>query len=308
MHEPDPFDGHYELGELLGSGGMGDVYSAVQLSLGRRVAIKVPQVHLVTNPLVMRRFRAEALAGSRIDHRNIARVMDFGDRNGALFLVMEYLAGVTLDSLLLEHGAVPSSVAADLCGQVLDGLEAAHKAGIIHADIKSANVLVETRADGTSLVRVIDFGLARFCNEPAFQEDRLLSGTPEYLAPELIVGGLPTFASDIYAAGIVLYELLTGTTPFIGGTSEEILRRHTNDPVVPPSLRSPDHGIGTDIDEVIMRALAKQPGGRFDSAASFAAALRACRLVSAVSPLARGTRPPPFFQRQQPATCFGRRM
>jgi serine/threonine-protein kinase len=290
----DPFDGHYELGELLGSGGMGNVYSAVQISLGRRVAIKVPQVQLVANPLVMRRFRAEALAGSRVDHRNIARVMDFGDRNGVLFLVMEYLAGITLDSLLLERGAMSSRVAADLCGQVLDGLGAAHDAGIIHADIKSANVLVETRPDGTSHVRVIDFGLARFCNEPAFQDERLLSGTPEYLAPELIIGGLPSVASDLYSAGIVLYELLTGTTPFVGGTSDEILRRHTVELAVPPSLRAPDLDIGPDIDAVVMRALAKQPAARFESAASFAEALRACRTVTAVSPLAHGTRPPPF--------------
>lgn len=291
----DPFDGHYELGELLGSGGMGNVYSAVQVSLGRRVAIKLPQLQLGTNSLVTRRFRAEALAGSRIDHRNIARVMDFGDRNGVLFLVMEYLAGVTLDNLLLEHGAMSSSVAVDLCGQMLDGLGAAHNAGIIHADIKSANVLVDMRPDGSSIVRVIDFGLARFCNEPAFQDERLLSGTPEYLAPELIIGGLPSVASDIYAAGVVLYEVLTGTTPFVGGTCEEILRRHTDDVVVPPSLRSPDHDISAGIDAVVMRALAKQPAARFETAASFAAALRACPVIIALAPLTRrGTRPPPF--------------
>jgi serine/threonine-protein kinase len=142
-------------------------------------------------------------------------------------------------------------------------------------------------------VRVIDFGLARFCNEPAFQDERLLSGTPEYLAPELIIGGLPSVASDLYSAGIVLYEILTGTTPFVGGTSDEILRRHTVELAVPPSLRAPDHDIGPDIDAVVMRALAKQPAARFESAASFAEALRACRTVTAVSPLAPGTRPPP---------------
>jgi serine/threonine-protein kinase len=276
--ENDPFDGHYQLGELLGSGGMGNVYSAVQVSLGRRVAIKLPQAQLVANPVVTRRFRAEALAGSRIDHRNIARVMDFGERDGVQFLVMEYLAGVTLDRLLVEHGAMSSGVAASVCGQVLDGLGAAHTAGVIHADIKSGNVLVETRADGALIARVIDFGLAHFCNEPAFQRDRLLSGTPEYLAPEVIVGGVPSVASDVYAAGVILYELLTGATPFGGGTSDDILRRHTDEAVVPPSLRAPDQNIGRDIDAVVMCALAKHPTRRFASAASFAVALRACRI------------------------------
>lgn len=304
----DPFDGYYELGELLGSGGMGNVYSAMQVSLGRRVAIKVPQVHLLTNPRVMRRFRAEALAGSRIDHRNIARVMDFGDRHGVIFLVMQYLSGVTLDRLLLERGAMESKLGADLCGQVLDGLAAAHNAGVIHADIKSANVIVSKGAGGVSVAHIIDFGLARFANEPSSDDDRMLSGTPEYLAPELIRGGLPTAASDIYAAGIVLYELLTGTTPFVGGTSDDILRRHTDDPVVPPSLRSPDVGINAAVDAVIARALAKNPAARFETAASFAAALRACP-PAVVTKIARGTLAPPFsmeattrdIQRELPA-------
>lgn len=277
--EDDLFDGHYELGELLGSGGMGNVYRAVQVSLGRRVAIKVPQPQLVKNALVARRFRAEALAGSRIDHRNIVRVMDFGERNGMQFLVMEYLPGVTLDRLLLEHGAMTSGIAAGVCGQVLDGLGAAHAAGVIHADIKSANVLVEERADGQLLARIIDFGLAHFINEPELQADRLLSGTPEYLAPEVIVGGVPSVASDVYAAGVILYELLTGTTPFGGRSNDEILRRHTNEAVVPPSLRAPDRNIGADLDTVVMCALAKHPARRFASAASFAAALRAAAAI-----------------------------
>ncbi|HUS31404.1 MAG TPA: serine/threonine-protein kinase [Kofleriaceae bacterium] len=289
----DPFDGHYELGELLGSGGMGNVYSAMQVSLGRRVAIKLPQRHLVSNPLVLRRFRAEALAGSRIDHRNVARVMDFGERNGVLFLVMEYLPGVTLDSLLLEHGPMLGSAGPDLCGQLLDGLAAAHSAGVIHADIKSANLIVEMRADGP-IAHVIDFGLARFVNAPELEVERLLSGTPEYLAPELITGGLPSVASDLYAAGIVLYELLTGATPFAGGTSDEILRRHSEDAVVPPSLRSPDQGIHAALDAVIIRALAKEPAARFETAASFAAALRACPRTLAVAPRAKRETAPPF--------------
>jgi len=290
---PDPFDGTYLLGPVLGTGGMGVVYSATQLSLGRRVAIKVPHAELATDPFVIRRFRTEALAGGRLTHRNIARVIDYGDRDGAQFLVMEYVGGAPLDQLVIEQGPMEARIAADLAGQVLAALDEAHTAGIIHADIKSANVLVEPLPDGTLLAHVIDFGLARFCNEPSVHEDLLVSGTPDYLAPELIRGGPPTVASDIYAAGVVLYELLTGMTPFCGGSVAEILGRQVDDPVVPPSLRSPDQGIPDAIDGVVMRALAKDPSARFETAARFAEALRAATPAVRTPALrvARGTRP-----------------
>jgi serine/threonine protein kinase len=235
-------DVDYLVGDVLGSGGMGIVYSATQLSLGRRVAIKLPRAELAADPRVLRRFRTEALAGGRLDHDNIARVIDSG-RGGAPFLVMEYIAGTPLDEIVTKGGALELRVATNLCGQLLAALEEAHKAGIIHADVKSGNVLIETLESGELLARLIDFGLARFSTDANEPDDRLLSGTPEYLAPELVQGGPPTVASDLYAAGVVLYELLTGTTPFAGGTAGEIVARQVDDAVVPPSLRCPEQAI-----------------------------------------------------------------
>jgi serine/threonine-protein kinase len=180
-----------------------------------------------------------------------------------------------------------------LLGQVLSALEAVHGAGIVHADIKTANVLVETTDDGALLARVIDFGLARFLDDPSNLDVRVLSGTPDYLAPELVQGGVPSVASDIYAAGVVLYELLTGTTPFGGGTCSEIMNRHVNDDVVLPTLRCPDLHISRAIEAAIMRALAKQPSRRFTTVAEFAAALEGVPTSARNAPrqFPRGTLP-----------------
>jgi len=286
-----PLDRDYLVGEVLGRGGMGVVYSAIQLSLGRRVAIKVPHANLASDPHVNRRFRTEALACGKLDHRNIARVIDFGGRDGALYLVMEYVAGVPLDRFVLEHGAMASATAVDVCTQILGALGEAHGAGIVHADIKSANVLVETQPNGTLRAVVIDFGLARFSNDTSPHDARVLSGTPDYLAPELVQGGVPTVASDIYSTGIVLYELLTGQTPFSGGTSAEILTRQIDDAVIPPSLRCPDRELSDALEDVVMRALAKDPSARFATAALFVEALCAATttLIEPNVRIARGT-------------------
>ncbi len=289
-----PFAGSYVLGEVLGRGGMGTVYSAVQTSLGRHVAIKIPHAELAANPFVISRFRAEARAGGRLAHRNIARVIDFGNIDGALFLVMELVPGIALDKTITEHGPLEMRDAIALCEQLLSALDASHAAGIIHADVKSGNLLVETTADGSQVVRLIDFGLAHFPSEVTDDtKSRIISGTPDYLAPEVIQGGRPTAASDLYAAGVVLYELLTGNTPFCGGTAPEILQRQLDDAVVPPSLRCPEQGISAAIEAVVMQALAKRARERFSSAAAFAEALRIA--AAAPSPRvprsAKGTQP-----------------
>jgi serine/threonine protein kinase len=269
----DLFDGQYILGDTLGSGGMGTVHSAIEVASGRRVAIKLPHPALAGNPNVSRRFRAEARAGAQLDHPNTIRVVDFGGEDGDLFLVMEYVGGVPLDQLVVDEGPLDTRGAVDVLRQLLAALEHAHAWGILHADVKTANLLVESTAEAPLHARLIDFGLARFSGESMHDGDRMLSGTPDYLAPELIEGGAPTIASDLYAAGVVLYELLTGFTPFGGGSSDEVMQRHVDGMVLPPSLRSPEQEISPAIEAVVMRALQRNPRDRFASAAQFAEAL-----------------------------------
>ena len=184
----DQLDAKYLLGDVLGRGGMGVVYSATQRSLERRVAVKVPHPELVSDPFVLRRFKTEALAGAKLAHPNIARVIDFGGGDSSPYIVMEQVGGTSLDKLVTEVGPIGTDAAADLSRQILAALDAAHSAGIIHADIKTGNVLVETLPDGALYARVIDFGIAHFSNDASHFDVRVLSGTPYYLAPELIQG------------------------------------------------------------------------------------------------------------------------
>jgi serine/threonine protein kinase len=261
----------YVLGELIGSGGMGLVFAAEQLCLGRTVAVKLMRAEYAANAYMLRKFHTEAIAGSRLHHPNIVRVIDHGMAlDGAPFLAMELVRGQLLSSLLVAEGSLAPRRAAKLAGQLLAGLATAHDAGIVHADIKTDNILVE---DGdTERVKLIDFGLARLVDDPT-PRSLLLSGTPEYLAPELILGELATTASDVYAAGVVLYELLTGEVPFSGATLGDVLDGHLSEDVIPPSLRNPDGCIPVEIERVVMRALAKDPSARFRDARAFGAAL-----------------------------------
>jgi serine/threonine-protein kinase len=168
--------------------------------------------------------------------------------------------------------------AVDMMEQILRALGAVHAAGVVHGDVKSDNFLVETAA-GRDRVTLIDFGLARLAGAPhgidTEDGEVMVSGTPEYMAPEIVGGDPPTCASDLYAAGVILYELLTGTTPFGGGTPVEIMMRHARAAVIPPSLRSPERDLPPALDRVVLRALCKTPEARFPDAATFVRELRA---------------------------------
>ena len=264
----------YVLGDVLGIGGMGVVYAATQHSLDRTVAIKLPRTELVSDPQVRLRFRNEALASSRINHPNVVRVFDFGDDQGAPYLVMEHIIGPGLGQLVTDHGPMPSAMAARISRQIVAGLEDAHAHGIIHADVKSDNILVETVRDGSLVPRLIDFGIARILNDRVIDSNAaMVSGTPEYLAPEVIRGGPPTFASDIYAAGVILYELITGATPFAGGSSAEVMSGKLDGEAVPMTWRRPDLDIPSDLDALVVCALARDPVGRFANASAMGHAL-----------------------------------
>lgn len=283
----DVIDDAFRLGPVLGVGGMGVVYAATQCSLGRTVALKLPRPELAADPEVRARFRTEALAGCRVNHRNVAHVLDFGDAGGVPYLVMEHVAGPRLGDLVLAHGPLPVAFAVELVGQILAGLGDAHENRVIHSDVKCNNILVQTARDGAAVPRLIDFGIARFIDDDGPRRDgtaRVIAGTPEYLAPELIRGEAATFASDVYAAGVLLYELVTGTTPFGGGTKAQILTRQLEDEPAPLSRRAPDRDVPAALDEIVARALAKRPADRFEDAAAFGAALARVTLDGARPP------------------------
>jgi serine/threonine protein kinase len=266
---------NFILGDVLGVGGMGVVYSAVQRSLGRTVAVKLPRPELASDPVVHEHFRVEARAGSRVNHPNVVRVLDFGTHDGRPFLVMDHVVGPRLDELLLDRGRMTVALATDLVRQLLVGLGEAHACGIVHADVKCSNILVETMRDGTAVPRLIDFGTACVDGDHARSTARqaLAAGIPDYLAPELICGGPPSFASDVYAVGVILYELVTGVTPFAGGTSEQITQRALADLAMPMSWMCTEREISAELDAVVVHAMAKKPSARFADVAAFERAL-----------------------------------
>jgi serine/threonine-protein kinase len=276
----EPFDGNtrviagrYVLRDVLGVGGMGVVYRASDLAAGRTVAIKLLHPQHIGAAATTPRPGAERLAGGSVHHPNVVAVSDAGvAEDGTPFLVMELVRGVPLDDLVHAEGPFALRRATAIVGQLLAGLQALHDAGFVHGDVKSGNVLVES-FDGGDAVKLIDLGLARTPEPIAPNSERLASGTPEYMAPEVVRGDGTVPASDIYGAGVVLYQLLTGTTPFEGGASREILRRHLHDIVVPPSLRCPDRTIPGELERAVMMALEKQPSARHPSATAFAAAI-----------------------------------
>lgn len=258
----------------VGTGASGSVYQADQLVLGRTVAVKILRPDLTADPRFAARFHDEALAASRLNHPNTISIIDYGQTDdGLLYLVMEFLRGATLSNLMRSED-LSSERTIDIVAQILLGLEEAHEAGVVHADLKGDNVVVEHRRGGWDLVKVVDFGIARLVGQERQEKEKTICGTPEYMAPEVIQGGDATFASDIYAVGIMLYELLCGITPFAGGPTIEVLRRHLTETAVPPSKRFPERTFNPLLEECAMRAIAKEADRRFASAADFRLALK----------------------------------
>ena len=276
-------DGRYVLRGCVGEGGMGSVFLASQPDLERLVAIKVLHPELADQPVHARRLRDEARIAGRVRSASCVGVVDCGELpGGAPYLVMDYVPGEALGDVIAEQ-PISLARAVDVMEQILRALGAVHAAGVIHGDVKSDNFLVETVA-GRDRVTLIDFGLARLADAPHETDvedgEVMVSGTPEYMAPEVVAGDPPTRASDLYAAGVILYELLTGTTPFGGGSPVEIMIRHARQAAIPPSLRSPERDLPPALDRVVVRALRKTPEARFPDAATFARELRAAVAAS----------------------------
>ncbi len=262
----------FRLRSCVGSGASGTVYQADQIALGRTVAVKILRPELASDPRIVSRFHDEALAASRLNHPNAVSIIDYGQtRDGLLFLVMEFLRGRTLTQVVRDNFPLRTDQVVDLLVQILSGLEEAHHAGVIHADIKADNIVVEHRRGDWDLVKVVDFGVSRILgvrrDEPG---DRTIWGTPEYMAPELISGAEPTIASDIYAVGIILYELLAGITPFAAARSVmAILNAHLEEEPASPSSVRADLDISKPLEAIALRAIAKPPRERFASVTEF---------------------------------------
>jgi serine/threonine protein kinase len=288
------FVGPYRISMGLGAGGMGVVYEAVAPD-GTCVALKMLPAGHATEALA-RRLQDEGTAGLAISHPNVASTLACGKTaDGAPFVVMERVRGERL-STCIHHDRFSLRECASISRQVLAGLEAMHAAGIVHGDIKSDNVMVERQDDGSDVAKLIDLGLAHVQFEAASAATgATLAGTPEYMAPELVDGAESSPASDLYAVGVVLYELITGATPFVDQRAGEVLRRQLHDPAVPPSLRRPN--TPPILDRIVMRALDKNPARRFPCAASFASALA---VASPVLDVVDEPRDIPRFSREAP--------
>lgn len=257
----------YSLVKLIGAGGMAQVWEATDEVLGRRVAVKVLHPHLAGDQVFVARFRAEAVAAARLSHQNIVGVYDTCSDGVHEAIVMELLEATTLRRYLDEHHVVDADTTVRIALRLLDALEAAHRSGLVHRDVKPSNILLCD--DGR--VKIADFGIAKTEDQTELTQEGALVGTAAYLAPEQLLGEAVDGRTDLYSLGVVLYECLTGTVPFKGDSGPAVaLARLHSDPIDPRRVRS---DVPAGIALAIMRALSRDPDDRFDSAADLRAAL-----------------------------------
>jgi serine/threonine protein kinase len=274
----DPFIGRtlpggYVMLELVGVGGMGRVYRAEQTNLGRTVAVKIIHPHLVGEENAAARFITEARAASRLNHPNSVGIIDFGKTpDGQLYLVMEFLRGRDLARVLNEDGALPLKRIVDVLRQMLAALAEAHSENIIHRDLKPENVILEPVRSGADFVKVVDFGLAKMRAEtpqPGITSPGIVCGTPEYMSPEQARGDPLDARSDLYAVGVILYQMLTGRLPFQAESPTQVVLAHLTQAPMDPREAAPDRQIPGPFAELTLRALAKEPADRFQDADEF---------------------------------------
>ncbi|WP_198174972.1 serine/threonine protein kinase [Spirosoma arboris] len=259
---------HYRVESLLGEGGMGTVYQAIDTHLERPVAVKMLHTHLVSQTSFMERFRNEALILARLNHPNIAVVYNFLQDGSDYFMAMEYVEGDSLETLIRKTGALPAAVAAEITRQGLEGLAHAHKKGILHRDIKPANLMLTPEGS----IKLMDFGIARVIGNQRLTQVNRIVGTLEYMAPELVQGEAPSPASDLYAMGILLYELLSGKLPFASQTDYTLMQAIIREK--PIALRKLNANVPKELETIVHKALEKNPAKRFADAKEFQKALQ----------------------------------
>jgi serine/threonine protein kinase len=282
--------GRYRVTKLLGSGGMGVVYRAEHVHMKKAVAVKILHKHMTAMPEVVARFEREAVAAGRIEHPNVAGATDFGRLDdGSFYLALEFIEGKSLSSLLDGGGALPAVRALVITRQIADGLAAAHAAGIIHRDLKPENVMLVERDGLSDWVKVLDFGIAKVPVEegdgPKLTQIGTIFGTPQYMSPEQGQGHTVDARADLYALGVILYEMLAGKLPFFAEDMVVLITRHITEPVPPLS-----DGIHPKVRELVGELLEKDPKDRIQTAADLVDRIDRLLRIPAIAP--SGSIPP----------------
>lgn len=257
----------YRIIDTLGEGGMANVYLAEDIILQRKVAVKILRLDLQNEPQTQARFQREALATSELSHPNIVSVLDVGTDHGLPYMVMEYVDGPDLKEYIRQNAPLDLHEVIRIMDQILSAVALAHKHNVIHRDLKPQNILMDKRGN----IKIADFGIAVALNQSSVTQTNSVMGSVHYMSPEQTRGGLVTKQSDIYSLGIILYELITGTVPFNGDTPVSIALKHAQEPI--PSIRKKDQSVPQALENVVLKATAKDPRDRYATAQAMQADL-----------------------------------
>ncbi len=272
-HNETVLNGRYRLVSQQGSGGMAVIYRAVDLSLGRTVAVKILRPSLITNDATfLRRFKDEARAIANLSHPNIVTVHDVGDDGQTHYIVMEYIEGQDLKKIIRTEGVLTMKRTLDLAIQICDGIGFAHRAGLVHADVKPQNILVTV----DDRVKVTDFGIAQMLTDTQpMQRQEVVWGSPHYFAPEQARGEKPTPASDVYSIGIVIFEMLTGRLPYTGASQQDLALAHLREPV--PLVSEFNPSVPENLAKIVYKVMSKEPAMRYSLADQLGSILKSYR-------------------------------
>ena len=284
---PKTLANRYELGALIGTGGMADVYVAEDRRLSRKVAIKLLRSDLARDPQFVSRFKKEALAAAGLNHPSIVSVFDSGEEAGNSYIVMELVHGKTLRELMSGQNSIEESQALEIIAGVLEALEYSHQNGVVHRDIKPGNIMITDKGE----IKVMDFGIARVTDDPnaTMTGTWNVVGTAQYLSPEQATGEVADARSDIYSVGCLLFELLTGRTPFIGDTPVAIAYQHVSSN--PPLASDINSEVDENLDSIMQVALQKDPKNRYQGAGAMLADIRRAIKGQAVTTKIKRVRP-----------------